>query len=342
MSSTQYLTDAATRHAVFLQRYGGGQSKDAQKVLDRLRRSIHTRLMQEPTEFQRSRLSVVLQDINTLSRDAFGVITEQTTKGVQELAKSEARFSTQLFNNATASAEWVIPADTILIASVMSARMPVTINTGVTIDEVLRQFSNRKQMEIANTVTDGVVLGDTTPVIAKRLSTQIKTLNRRQLDTLVRTMTNHTSSVSRNVVMGANTDISNEYKWVSTLDSKTTVICGSRDGKVYPVNRGDLPPAHWGCRSTTVPLIKPEYDIGSKLKGVRPSKGAGGTRVVSGRTTYGGWLRTQPKAFVDEALGVERSKLFRSGKLTIDRFVDPTGRVYSLAELESMHPFAFG
>jgi len=37
MSTTQYLTDAATRHQVFLQRYGAGQSKEAQKTLNRLK-----------------------------------------------------------------------------------------------------------------------------------------------------------------------------------------------------------------------------------------------------------------------------------------------------------------
>ena len=95
------------------------------------------------------------------------------------------------------------------------------------------------------------------------------------------------------------------------------------------------------CRSTTIPAVKPEYDMGAKLKGERPSIGAKGVERVSGRTTYGGWLKRQPKSFVDEALGVERSELFRSGGLTIDKFVDPTGRVYTLTQLQKMNPIAF-
>jgi len=94
------------------------------------------------------------------------------------------------------------------------------------------------------------------------------------------------------------------------------------------------------CRSTTIPKIKDEYDIGSDLKGKRPAVGADGAEQVSSRTTYGGWLKNQPPEFVDEALGVERSRLFRSGKVSLDKFVDPTGRVYTLTELSRMDSIA--
>jgi len=102
-----------------------------------------------------------------------------------------------------------------------------------------------------------------------------------------------------------------------------------------------MPPAHWNCRSTTIPIIKPEFDMGAKIKGKRPSIGGTGVKQVSSRTTYGGWLKKQPTAFVDEALGVERSKLFRAGKFKIDAFTDPTGRVYTLLQLQKMNPIAF-
>jgi hypothetical protein len=38
MSTQQFLMDAATRHQVFLQRYGNGRSKEAVKLLNRLRK----------------------------------------------------------------------------------------------------------------------------------------------------------------------------------------------------------------------------------------------------------------------------------------------------------------
>lgn len=48
------------------------------------------------------------------------------------------------------------------------------------------------------------------------------------------------------------------YEWVSVLDGKTTPICISRDGNRYRYGAGPIPPAHVGCRSTTVPILSPD------------------------------------------------------------------------------------
>lgn len=48
------------------------------------------------------------------------------------------------------------------------------------------------------------------------------------------------------------------YQWVSVLDDKTTEICQHRNGMVYKVGDGPLPPAHWNCRSTTITLDSDE------------------------------------------------------------------------------------
>ena len=54
---------------------------------------------------------------------------------------------------------------------------------------------------------------------------------------------------------------------------------------------------------------------------------------VPERTTYAQWLKKQPAAVQDEVLGKTRGKLFRSGKVTIDRMIDPRLRPLTLAEL---------
>lgn len=339
MSSSQYLSDAATRHAVFLQRYGGGRSKEAIAMLSRLRRDINARLANEPTDFQRQRLVAVLADIDQLAAAAFNDIGRKVIYDSMNLAGSEAGFSAGLFNKAS-TVDWALPSSATLAAGVMTSRMSAPLNAGITIEEALKQFSLSKRKQIARVITDGISLGDTTPVISRKLTGMINTLQRRQLDTLVRTIANHTSSVSRSLVYEENSDIIDGYIWIATLDSRTTLICGSRDQKVYKRPTDPKPPAHWGCRSTTIPKIKDEYDIGSKLKGKRPAVGPGGAEQVSGRSTYGSWLKKQPVEFIDEALGVERSRLFRAGKVKIGGFVDPTGRVYTLEELGRMNSIA--
>ncbi|MCK5127786.1 MAG: minor capsid protein, partial [candidate division Zixibacteria bacterium] len=300
MSTTQYLTDTATRHAVFLQRYAGGQSKEAASLLYRIRRDINARLANEPTIFQKSRLDALLMEINAITAAGFKNIELQQIAAAQELVIAESRFSVGLFNKA-ATVDFVRPSSSMLIAATMTSGMVAEMKAGVTIEAALQQFGVKKSKQIAQIISDGVVFGDTTPVISQKVGETINTLHKRQLDSLVRTITNNVSSVARGQVYYANRDILDGYQWVATLDSRTTMICGSRDGKIYQYGSGPMPPAHWGCRSTTIPKVKPEYDMGAKIKGDRPSIGAGGVEKVSARTTYGGWLKRQPKAFIDEA-----------------------------------------
>jgi len=356
MSTTQYLTDAATRHAVFLQRYAGGQSKEATAMLYRIRRDINARLSREPTVFQAERLGGVLADINAIAAVGFKDIELHQVAAAQEHVLAEARFSTALFDKA-ATIDFVRPTAETLTAAVMTSGMVAKTKANITLETALQQFGTKKSKEIARIISDGVVLGDSTPIISQKVGQVINTLQKRQLDTLVRTIVSHTSSVARDQVYHANSEIIDGYQWISTLDNKTTLVCGARDGKVYQEGVGPMPPAHWGCRSDTIPKVKPEFDMGSDLKGKRPSVGAkvkNGKAVinekgivekkgklVSSRTTYGGWLKKQPVAFVDEALGPERSKLFRAGKLSMDKFTDPTGRVYNLLQLQRMNPIAF-
>lgn len=327
---------------MFLQRYGGGQAKEAKSTLLRLRRNISARLAQEPTEFQRARLTAVLADVEQLSRDAFGEVARNTVRSSIDLAKDEAAFATQSFNKVTSdNAIFKLPSDQSLLQAIDSSRMTLGELTGVTINDALRDFSDKKTKEITNTIADSLVLGDTTPQISVKVATLIGVRQVRQVEALVRTIVNNTSSIARNETMLANSDIVDEYQWISTLDGRTTLICASRDLKKWLVGQGPLPPAHYGCRSTTIPVVKDEFNLGAKVKGQRASKGAEGGAAISANKSYGGWLRDQPKEFIDEALGIERSKLFRSGKLTIDKFVDPTGRVYTLQQLRNMNPLVF-
>jgi len=57
--------------------------------------------------------------------------------------------------------------------------------------------------------------------------------------------------------------------------------------------------------------------------------------------TYQEWLRKQPRDVVDEVLGKTKAKLFNDGRLTLDKFVDYKGDVYTLDELRKHEKSAF-
>ena len=139
-----------------------------------------------------------------------------------------------------------------------------------------------------------------------------------------------------------NEELMDGYEWVATLDSRTSLICGSRDGIIYSfLATNPRPPAHFSCRSTIVAKVSPKYDLASDVTGNRLSKGASGKKTVSANTNYGSWLKKQPSGFQDEVLGVNRANLFRNGGLSIDKFVDTSGMEYTLDELRKIEPLAF-
>lgn len=86
-----------------------------------------------------------------------------------------------------------------------------------------------------------------------------------------------------------------EYEIVATLDSHTSDICRSLDGKVFKMSDYKpgvtAPPFHVYCRSTTAPHFKDNFDAGE-----RAARGADGkTYYVPDDVTYFEWK----KAFVD-------------------------------------------
>lgn len=86
-----------------------------------------------------------------------------------------------------------------------------------------------------------------------------------------------------------------EYEIVATLDSHTSDICRSLDGKVFKLSDYKpgvtAPPFHVYCRSTTAPHFKDSFDAGE-----RAARGADGkTYYVPDDVTYSEWK----KAFVD-------------------------------------------
>ena len=122
MSSNQFLIDAATRHQIFLQRYGSGRSKEAVRLLNQLRRKLNARLSQEPENIQAQRLSDLLKDITSISKIGFEDIKTLVSMGVLDLAKSEARFSAEMISRAT-TISLAVPTEAALITALQVAPM---------------------------------------------------------------------------------------------------------------------------------------------------------------------------------------------------------------------------
>ena len=111
----------------------------------------------------------------------------------------------------------------------------------------------------------------------------------KQTATVVRTSMQHVNNAARQVVWAENDDIIKGYRWVSTLDSRTSQTCQDLDGEVFDVGEGPLPPAHPNCRSTTVAELDNRF---AELSEGRTRSSVDG--YVPFNTKYSDWVKTQP------------------------------------------------
>lgn len=189
------------------------------------------------------------------------------------------------------------------------------------------------QSKVVRAFTQGITRGDSTDKIAGSMKQVYRQIDG-NIEGIVRTAANHVNSQVRAETFKANSDIIEEEVWVATLDSRTTLLCASLDGKRFPVGQGRQPPAHFGCRSIRVPVIKGWKDLG--LKDPPPAVRASMDGTVPAKTTYQDWLSKKSASFQDRVLGPARGKLFREDKLSLSEMVSATtGRPIPLESIKA-------
>jgi len=347
MSTNAFLVDAQLRHQIMIQRLSGGIWEDVDPVLQRMRDSIVARLASEPTDFQITRLNMLMADVNGMLKASLEEFSGQLQLEIEDFAEYETGFQGRMLGGVI-NVETVLPPVEQVVAAFTSK--PAELITGgrvtrLTIPEMMRQFSDKKGKEIMGLVRAGFIEGQTTDQVARQVSQRVTKRTRAQARALVRTATNHAGSVARSETMAANADVLEGEEWVATLDSKTSQTCFGLSGTIYPVGSGPYPPAHYNCRSVRVPKVKPEFSL-FKGGSTRPAIGDDGVEQISTRKTFGGWLRGQPASFQDEFFGkfsggATKRKLFNQGRLDPQQFIDPNGVALSLDELRRLEPQAF-
>lgn len=333
MTSDIRLLERLIRHQVMLQRLSGGQIKRAMPVLKQLAKGLRARIAAgDATEFAMGRMVALEQDIRVLVTE--GVASMQGQLELEDIATQEVEFAQRLLG-AAVSVDLAEGLNADMVSAVMTRRQ-LTLVSGdnvkrATIPQLFDEFAGAVSREALNTVRAGVIEGRTQQELARDVASMVVTRSRRQAESVIRTSVNGISGAARNEVYQANGDILDGERWISTMDSRVTLTCAGRDGRVYRLGQGPRPPAHYGCRSVMAPEIKPEYRIAAK--GERATQFG----PVSNQMTYGGFLKRQSREFVEDVLGKKKADLFLSGKLKIDQFTDDLGRSLSLDELQARY-----
>mgnify|MGYP003116076403 FL=1 len=215
----------------------------------------------------------------------------------------------------------------------------ITLPNGATVQTSFRRIAASQHELLSKTVNNGLLIGRTTQEISRELRGRLDfeevgtlasikqkggvatKLANNQIETIVRTSINQVSNSAAIAVYRNNSDITDRYRYVATLDTRTSPICSRLDGQVFTYGKGPTPPQHFNCRSTTVPLVKESF---LKQFGVtkedfeegaqRPSKTglAQKGKMVPANENYASWLSKQPSEIQDEVFGKKKGVIYRS------------------------------
>jgi SPP1 gp7 family putative phage head morphogenesis protein len=216
----------------------------------------------------------------------------------------------------------------------------ITLPNGRTVEKAFRGIAVDQAERFSQVVRNGLLTGETTPSIAKRLignlqfGEEAKTVRQlvaaggqatavadNQVMALVRTSINQVANSASQQVYEANQDITKKYRYVATLDSRTSSICAALDGREFEYGKGPMPPQHFNCRSTTVPIIDPDI-----LPPSTTAKRASADGPVPVNMNYGQWLAEQSNKVKAEVLGPSKVPYF-------NRLVKKSGARDAMAKL---------
>jgi SPP1 gp7 family putative phage head morphogenesis protein len=226
----------------------------------------------------------------------------------------------------------------------------ITLPNGEVVAKTFRGIAVDQAERYSQVVRQGLLTGETTQDIAKRLignlqfGEEAKTVRQliaaggqatavadNQVLTLIRTSVNQMANSASQQVYEANQDITQRYRYVATLDTRTSSICSALDGQEFEYGKGPEPPQHFNCRSTTVAIINyEELGFDPPPEGTRASIGG----QVPIDQTYGQWLAEKQKGETNADLLLRQAKALGANKaIYFRRLSDKYGPTAAIAKL---------
>jgi SPP1 gp7 family putative phage head morphogenesis protein len=349
MPAPEESKNIAVRHQVLLERLKSGFFKPFNDTLNRLDKSTREALLSldvsKISELSKRDLNLLVAELRTLSMDLLDGQVEDFIDDLRKLSTAEAKFEIESIRAVAENVIIETPPNG--SAFTYANNLPIRA-TGELPKKFFGNLSRNEASNLDKVIRKGWIDGATIPEMVQRVrGTTVARLNdgftkqaKRRIETQVRTATQHYSSLSRQKVWEDNSDIVEGYEWLSTLDSRTTTQCRSLDGQRFEVGEGPVPPLHYSCRSTTVPVLDESLDFLDD-----GATRASATGPVDADLTYYDWLKRQPSGFQDKAIGPTRGKLLRDGGLSADKFaklnLNRNFEPLTLAEMERINPIAF-
>ena len=243
----------------------------------------------------------------------------------------------------------------------------ISLPNGKTVKKAFRGIAEDSGSRLSKAIRLGVLEGESLPQIVRRLKgpnlsfvskpqnaialksalkdSEGMLLSNKQIQTVVRTSVNQVQNAASQAVYAANSDITGKYQYVATLDARTSSICQRLDGQIFNYEKGPVPPQHFNCRSTTVPVIE-DVDFPSSALETRPSA----TGRVPQNTNYANWLKDNPdiqaevlgkkKRYFNFLMSPKRGKKQLNATNALKKIIREDGTELTLKQLAQKYPNA--
>lgn len=174
-------------------------------------------------------------------------------------------------------------------------------------------------------ITTGVIEGKSNQMMTAELrkATSASAYNARRL---IRTDASYVAN--RGSLLGYQQFGTEEYKFLATLDFKTSEPCRDMDGRVFKVADArpgvNMPPLHPFCRSTTVPNVPDTQFDGDNTRAARDGKG--NTYKVPASMTYREWYAKHVQPHKEELLAEQKYKHGRGDAMQWESYRNALGK----------------
>ncbi|WP_151824408.1 phage head morphogenesis protein [Acinetobacter bereziniae] len=351
----QAILDALNQHNSYLQRLSSTSVNEILKSFDGLSIEMLRKLRD------------LLDDLNEAEKASLAGAKYNTSslKGIQEVLGSwQQSISTVLPEILDISMIALASYESSYIYKLANKRAPVISGKtllnkakktpyagGQLLDYIFPNVAENVRKKAEYVIRDGISNGQTNFEVIKRIK-GTKPLNytdgilnqtRNVIDAEVRTARAHISSEAYATTWIA---LGFEYtKDIATLDGRTTMLCASRDGRVQKLDAShQRTPYHFRCRTAQIgcdkdgklEAMRPFVADNRPVKDIPKDQRDGKIGQVDANTSYKKWFESQGEVFQREWLGEKRYELYKNGGYTIDKFIDPEGKLYTLKQLERL------
>jgi SPP1 gp7 family putative phage head morphogenesis protein len=338
-------TGRIVNNAVQTNRYANGLARDIADRVDEAGRLMQELLLRrDPTDVKganrRRRIAALNNDAAAILDDLYADLRKTSTGSFVDLAEVQEAFATRQL-----TAVGVELGGRRLSRQFWRSIVVTEPIQGAMLNDWWRRQSANTKFQFRRQVQIGMANQETTGDLVRRVRgrsigrgrfkggvVSYQSAATRQATALVRTAVNQIASKAHLETYRQHDDVTKEYEYVATLDDRVTMRCASLDGKRFKYGEGPMPPQHWNCRSTIVPIVDWE---GLGIETPKPGQRASAGGPVSAKTDYAGWLKDQPQGVQDRVLGKTRAEMFRSGKVTLGQMVRSDNSVLTLDELKA-------